>query len=99
MVREVHFSATMIAFKEEPVACSTPDLNEFEELARTKQGTVFRLRFVEDLECHEIAEELGISEGAVKTHLFRAVKAVRKTHRRRRCTKVSFVSRYGGRLR
>jgi RNA polymerase sigma-70 factor, ECF subfamily len=53
------------------------------ELTSAKQRTVFHLRFVEDLECHEIAERMGISEGAVKVHLFRAVQAVRKTYRRR----------------
>jgi RNA polymerase sigma-70 factor (ECF subfamily) len=53
------------------------------ESTSAKQRTVFRLRFVEDLECHEIAEKLGISEGAVKVHLYRAVQAVRETHRRR----------------
>jgi RNA polymerase sigma-70 factor (ECF subfamily) len=54
------------------------------ELTSAKQRTVFHLRFAEDLECHEIAERMGISEGAVKVHLFRAVRAVRKTHRRQR---------------
>jgi RNA polymerase sigma-70 factor, ECF subfamily len=54
------------------------------ELTSAKQQRVFRLRFAEDLECHEIAERMGISEGAVKVHLFRAVQAVRKTHRGQR---------------
>jgi RNA polymerase sigma-70 factor (ECF subfamily) len=54
------------------------------ELTSAKQQRVFHLRFREDLECHEIAERMGISEGAVKVHLFRAVQAVRNTHRKRR---------------
>ena len=54
------------------------------ELTSAKQQRVFHLRFREDLECHEIAERMGISEGAVKVHLFRAVQAVRNTHRKQR---------------
>jgi RNA polymerase sigma-70 factor, ECF subfamily len=42
-----------------------------------KQRTVFLLRFVEDMELLEIAAVTGMREGTVKTHLFRAVKAVR----------------------
>jgi RNA polymerase sigma-70 factor (ECF subfamily) len=47
----------------------------------TKQRTAFLLRFVEDMELNEIAQVLGITEGSVKVHLFRAVHAVRKTLR------------------
>jgi RNA polymerase sigma-70 factor (ECF subfamily) len=43
-----------------------------------KQRTVFLLRFVEDLDLLEIAEITGMKEGTVKSHLFRAVEAVRK---------------------
>jgi RNA polymerase sigma-70 factor (ECF subfamily) len=42
-----------------------------------KQRTVFLLRFVEDMELLEIAAVTGMKEGTVKTHLFRALKAVR----------------------
>jgi RNA polymerase sigma-70 factor, ECF subfamily len=42
-----------------------------------KQRTVFLLRFAEDLELLEIAAITGMKEGTVKTHLFRALKAVR----------------------
>jgi RNA polymerase sigma-70 factor, ECF subfamily len=42
-----------------------------------KQRTVFLLRFAEDLEILEIASITGMKEGTVKTHLFRALKAVR----------------------
>jgi RNA polymerase sigma-70 factor, ECF subfamily len=43
-----------------------------------RQKTVFLLRFVEDLELLEIAAATGMSEGTVKTHLFRALRAVRE---------------------
>ena len=43
-----------------------------------KQRMVFRLRFAEELEIHEIAAAMGITEGAVKVHLFRAVATVRR---------------------
>ena len=42
-----------------------------------KQRTVFLLRFVEDMELLEIAAATGMSEGTVKTHLFRGLRAVR----------------------
>jgi RNA polymerase sigma-70 factor (ECF subfamily) len=42
------------------------------------QRTVFLLRFVEDLELLEISRAMGLTEGAVKKHLFRAVHAVRE---------------------
>lgn len=43
-----------------------------------KQRTVFLLRFVEDMDILEIAAVTGMKEGTVKTHLFRALEAVRK---------------------
>jgi RNA polymerase sigma-70 factor (ECF subfamily) len=43
-----------------------------------RQRTVFLLRFVEEMELLEIAKVMGIQEGAVKVHLFRAVHTVRK---------------------
>lgn len=46
-----------------------------------RQRTAFLLRFVEDMELHEIAVAMGVSEGSVKVHLFRAVHALRKTLR------------------
>jgi len=42
-----------------------------------RQRTVFLLRFVEDLDLLEIACATGMKEGTVKTHLFRALRAVR----------------------
>lgn len=43
-----------------------------------RQRTVFLLRFVEDMEVLEIAAATGMKEGTVKTHLFRALRAVRE---------------------
>lgn len=48
-----------------------------------KQQMAFALRFSEDMEIHEIATVMGITEGAAKVHLFRAVQRVRKTLTRR----------------
>ena len=42
-----------------------------------QQRTVFLLRFVEDMDLLEIASATGLKEGTVKTHLFRALQAVR----------------------
>jgi len=42
-----------------------------------RQRTVFLLRFVEDMDLLEIARATGMKEGTVKTHLFRALQAVR----------------------
>jgi RNA polymerase sigma-70 factor (ECF subfamily) len=41
------------------------------------QRTVFFLRFVEDMDLLEIAAVTGMKEGTVKTHLFRALHAIR----------------------
>jgi len=43
-----------------------------------RQRTVFLLRFVEDMDLLEIAFATGMKEGTVKTHLFRALRAVRE---------------------
>jgi RNA polymerase sigma-70 factor (ECF subfamily) len=43
-----------------------------------KQQMIFHLRFVEEMDLLEIAQATGMTEGAVKTHLFRAVHAVRQ---------------------
>ena len=48
------------------------------EILSTKQRTVFLLRFVDEMELSEIAQVMGITEGSVKVHLFRAVHAIRK---------------------
>jgi RNA polymerase sigma-70 factor (ECF subfamily) len=43
-----------------------------------KQRTVFLLRFVEDMDLLEIAAATGMKEGTVKSHLSRALRAVRE---------------------
>lgn len=43
-----------------------------------RQRIVFLLRFVEDMDLMEIAHATGMKEGTVKTHLFRALRAVRE---------------------
>ena len=48
------------------------------EILPTKQRTAFLLRFVDEMELSEIAQVMGITEGSVKVHLFRAVHAIRK---------------------
>ena len=52
------------------------------ETLSPKQRLVFLLRFVEGMGLLEIAEAAGMTEGAVKVHLFRAVHAVRQRLRR-----------------
>jgi RNA polymerase sigma-70 factor, ECF subfamily len=42
-----------------------------------RQRTVFLLRFVEEMELLEIAALTGLKEGAVKVHLYRALRRVR----------------------
>jgi RNA polymerase sigma-70 factor (ECF subfamily) len=43
-----------------------------------KQRSVFLLRFVEEMELSEIATAMGLHVGTVKSHLHRALAAVRK---------------------
>jgi RNA polymerase sigma factor (sigma-70 family) len=43
----------------------------------SRQRSVFLLRYVEELKLSEIAQTVGLQEGAVKCHLSRAVKKVR----------------------
>jgi RNA polymerase sigma-70 factor, ECF subfamily len=43
-----------------------------------RQREVFLLRFVDEMELLEIARVAGLSEGAVKNHLFRAIRNVRR---------------------
>jgi RNA polymerase sigma-70 factor (ECF subfamily) len=43
----------------------------------SRQRTVFLLRFVEELKISEIAQTVGLTEGAVKCHLARAVQNLR----------------------
>jgi RNA polymerase sigma-70 factor, ECF subfamily len=49
-----------------------------------KQRSVFLLRFVEEMELPEIAKAMGLHVGTVKSHLHRALAAVRKAMERTR---------------
>jgi len=44
-----------------------------------RQRTVFLLRFVEDMDLLEICSATGLSESAVKVHLYRAVHKIRES--------------------
>jgi len=46
-----------------------------------QQRAVFILRFVEEMSLEEIAAATSLKVGTVKTHLFRAVRAVRRQHK------------------
>jgi RNA polymerase sigma-70 factor (ECF subfamily) len=61
----------MIREQADAVWAATTTLSE-------RQRTVFLLRFVEDMDLLEIAAATGLTEGAVKVHLFRALRSVRK---------------------
>jgi RNA polymerase sigma-70 factor (ECF subfamily) len=41
-----------------------------------KQRTVFQLKVFQEMSIHEIAQTMGLAEGTVKTHLFRATQLV-----------------------
>ena len=47
------------------------------ETLSVKQRTVFLMRFIEEMELQDICQATGMRVGTVKTHLHRAVKAVR----------------------
>jgi RNA polymerase sigma-70 factor (ECF subfamily) len=64
-------SAAVVKEQVEAVWAATATLSE-------RQRTVFLLRFVEDMDLLEIAATMGLTEGAVKVHLFRALRSVRK---------------------
>jgi RNA polymerase sigma-70 factor (ECF subfamily) len=49
----------------------------------TRQRSIFLLRFVEELELGEIASITGLPISTVKTHLYRALAAVRARHNAR----------------
>ena len=51
-----------------------------------RQKTVFLLRFAEEMTLLEIAAATGLSENAVKVHLYRALRTVRAQMGRPQCT-------------
>jgi len=63
---------TLIIEQVQAVWGATKNLSE-------RQRTVFLLRFMEDMTVHEIAEATGLSVNSLNVHLFRAVRAVRKS--------------------
>ena len=48
------------------------------ERVSPKQRLVLQLRFAQDLELAEIATVMGITHGAAKVHLFRAIQSIRR---------------------
>lgn len=57
---------------------------EVSRMLPQRQRTALLLRFVEDMDLLEIAAAMGLKEGTVKVHLFRAVQAVRPAALRQR---------------
>src|SRR5436305_1438874 len=47
------------------------------ETLSARQRTIFLMRFIDEMELQEICEATGMQISTVKTHLHRAVKAVR----------------------
>ncbi len=47
------------------------------ETLSVNQRTIFLMRFIEEMEIQEICQATGMQLSTVKTHLHRAVKAVR----------------------
>jgi RNA polymerase sigma-70 factor (ECF subfamily) len=44
-----------------------------------RQKAVFMLRFIEEMQLEEIAEVMDLKLGSVKSHLHRAIEAVRRS--------------------
>jgi RNA polymerase sigma-70 factor (ECF subfamily) len=47
------------------------------ETLSVNQRTIFLMRFIEEMDIQEICQAIGMQVSTVKTHLHRAVKAVR----------------------
>jgi RNA polymerase sigma-70 factor (ECF subfamily) len=47
-------------------------------LVSPQQRAAFVFRFADDMQVHEIADVMGITEGAVKVHLARAIRTIRE---------------------
>ena len=58
------------------------DLQKALESLPTKQRSVFQLKVFQEMRISEIAETMGLAEGTVKTHLFRATRVIQKRLRR-----------------
>ncbi len=55
------------------------EVNEALKSLSAKQRTVFQLKVFHEMTLREIAEVMNLSEGTVKSHLFRATKSLRTT--------------------
>jgi len=53
-------------------------INDILETLSEKQRTIFILRYLHDFSIQEIVETTGMASGTIKSHLFRALKTVRK---------------------
>ena len=69
-----HASQERVLLGREEVACVWSAV----ETLPPQQRAVFVLRFVEEMSLEEIAEATSLKLGTVKTHLFRAVHAIRQ---------------------
>jgi RNA polymerase sigma-70 factor, ECF subfamily len=54
------------------------DVKEAMETLSAKQRSIFQLKVFHELSIKEIAEAMGLAEGTVKTHLFRATRVMQK---------------------
>ena len=73
LVEDREQSPEAVAIARENVAAIWNAVGKLSE----RQRTVFLLRFVEDMDLLEIVAVTGMKEGTVKTHLFRALQAIR----------------------
>jgi RNA polymerase sigma-70 factor, ECF subfamily len=71
---DVHASPEMSAIAREQVTAVFAALDDL----TAQQRTAFVLRFVEEMSVEEIGDAMSLRVGTVKSHLFRAVGAVRK---------------------
>jgi RNA polymerase sigma-70 factor (ECF subfamily) len=88
--RQVRASALEVSEMANRLACRRPTVDA-EILAREKlsqiwavvdglpgrQRTIFKLRFVEEMQLSEIAQAMGLHEGTVKSHLYRSLHTIR----------------------
>jgi RNA polymerase sigma-70 factor (ECF subfamily) len=54
------------------------DVNSALRKLSERQRTIFKLKVFQEMSIAEIAESIGLAEGTVKTHLFRATRIVQK---------------------
>jgi len=54
------------------------DVNRTLKKLSQRQRTIFQLKVFQEMSIAEIAESMGLAEGTVKTHLFRATRIVQK---------------------